>query len=182
VVRTRVGYTGGTTRNPTYSHLGDHTETVQIDYDPTRITYKDLLDIFWKNHDPTARSWTCQYMPVIFYHSNAQKKLAEQSKQRLESEGKRRVYTEILPAKEFYLAEDYHQKYYLRQIPELMNDFKSIYPDEKDFIASTAVARANGYVGGYGKIADLQLEIKKLGLSPEGEKKLRMILSSSQRQ
>ncbi len=67
MVRTRVGYAGGTKRNPTYYNLGDHTETIQIDYDPTYVSYRELLDIFWESHDPAARPWSRQYMAVVFY-------------------------------------------------------------------------------------------------------------------
>jgi len=69
VVRTRVGYTGGSTKNPTYHSLGDHTETVQIDYDPTQISFEELLDVFWDSHRPTQRAWSRQYMAAVFFHN-----------------------------------------------------------------------------------------------------------------
>ena len=99
---------------PTYRKMGDHTETVQVDYDPQRITYAQLLDIFWKSHEPTRRSWSRQYMHVVFYHNEEQKEIAEKSKQELEKSGRyeRPVVTEIVPAPLFYKAEEYHQKYF----------------------------------------------------------------------
>ena len=83
-----------------------------------------------------------------------------------------KIYTEILPATAFYLAEAYHQKYYLRQVPELVKEFAALYPDLNAFIASTAVSRVNGYIGGYGSLQSLQKEAAGLGLSPAGSKRL----------
>ncbi|MGB5616246.1 MAG: peptide-methionine (S)-S-oxide reductase, partial [Desulfobacterales bacterium] len=74
-----MGYAGGTKEAPTYHSLGDHTETIQIDYDPSQVSYNDLLDIFWQNHDPSSRAWSKQYMAAVFYHTDEQKKLAEES-------------------------------------------------------------------------------------------------------
>ena len=100
MVATRVGYAGGTTENPTYHNLGDHTETIQIDYDPTQISYR------------------------------------------------------------------------LRGSPTFMDEFAAIYPDPADLVNSTAAVRVNGYLGGYGTLADLQAEIDDLGLSPEAREEL----------
>ena len=83
-----------------------------------------------------------------------------------------RISTEILPATQFYLAEAYHQKYGLRHDSELMQELAAIYPDERDFVNSTAAARVNGYLGGYGTVKSLQDELDSLGLSPEANKKL----------
>jgi peptide-methionine (S)-S-oxide reductase len=163
-----VGYSGGTSENPTYYRLGDHSETVQIEYDPERITYRDLLDVFWWSHNPYNPSSGTQYMSVIFYHNDEQKMQAIESRDELEAETGRTIYTRIVPASTFYLAEDYHQKYYLQQYGELAEEFRAIYPDIEDFIKSTAVARVNGYAGGYGTQETLQKELDSLGLSPEG--------------
>jgi peptide-methionine (S)-S-oxide reductase len=113
-----------------------------------------------------------QYKSIIFYHNDEQKRLAEESKERLEAELNDKIFTEIIPASTFYLAEDYHQKYYLQQIPELFNEFKAIYPDMNDFISSTAAARINGYAAGYGTQAILQEELPDYGLSPGGTSKV----------
>ncbi len=168
VVKTRVGYAGGTKQNPTYRSLGDHTETVQIDYDPEKVTYSDLLDIFWNDHDPTTRR-TTQYMTMIFYHDGEQKKFAVKSKKQMQERLDGEVKTEIVKYSKFYLAEDYHQKYQLSRSRRLYSAFKSIYPDIKDFVDSTAVARANGLVSGKGDI-DI---VDKLGLNEEGKELIR---------
>ena len=76
MIRTRVGYAGGAKENPTYHNLGDHTETLQIDYDSSKISYEKLLELFWEEHDPTSRSWSRQYKAVVFYHDEEQKRLA----------------------------------------------------------------------------------------------------------
>ena len=172
MIRTRVGYTGGTTENPTYYNLGDHTETVQLEYDPTRISYQELLDVFWAGHSPDRPAWSRQYASIIFYHDEEQRRLAEASKGQYEAQCGCRVYTEIIPAATFYLAEDYHQKYQLQQSSTFMDVFAAIYPDPVDFVNSTAAARVNGYLGGYGTPADLQAEIDDLGLSPEAQEAL----------
>ena len=178
MVRTRVGYAGGTQKDPTYYNLGDHTEPLQIDYDPTQISYEELLAIFWDSHNPAKPPFSRQYQSIIFYHSEEQKRLAMETKAHVEDKTKAKVLTEIIPANEFYLAEDYHQKYYLQLVPELKKEFSAIYPNIDDFIASTAAARVNGYVGGYGTVEILPEEIDSFGLSPAGKKKLLDIVSA----
>lgn len=116
------GYTGGEIENPTYQQIGTgttkHVEAVQVTYDPEIITYEKLLDIFWRQIDPTDAGGQFadrgyQYTTVIFYHNDEQKNLAENSKQTLADSGKfnEPIVTRIEPAKEFYMAEDYHQDY-----------------------------------------------------------------------
>jgi methionine-S-sulfoxide reductase len=172
VVRTRVGYAGGNKQNPTYHNLGDHTETIQMDFDPRKVSYQSLLDIFWQCHDPLARPWSRQYKSVIFYHDDEQKSLALASRDRLEAAQKRKIHTEMLPAARFYLAEDYHQKYILQGVPELKREYRRIYPKTEDFVNSTAAARVNGYIGGHGRPADLRKDLGMLGLSPGAQERL----------
>ncbi|HIJ77610.1 MAG TPA: peptide-methionine (S)-S-oxide reductase [Deltaproteobacteria bacterium] len=180
MIRTRAGYTGGKKENPTYRALGDHAESIEIDYDPAVISYGELLEIFWKSHDPGSRPWSRQYMPAIFYHNEEQKKLAVESMKREEARTLRKIYTEISPASKFYRAEDYHQKYYLRQRPELMIELKEIYPSNEDFLNSTAAARLNGYLAVKGPYAALQAEIADL-LPPGESRKLLDIIRGPDR-
>jgi peptide-methionine (S)-S-oxide reductase len=125
VISTTSGYTGGYKQNPTYEEVSaggtGHAEAVQVIYDPHSISYAQLLEVFWHNIDPlTSNRQFCdkgnQYRSAIFYHSEEQKRLAEQSKKALEeSRGfKRPIVTELVPASEFYPAEEYHQDYYLK--------------------------------------------------------------------
>lgn len=172
VVRTRVGYAGGTKENPTYHALGGYTETVQIDYDSTKISYRELLDIFWESHEPEYRSWSQQYKSVIFYHSEEQKQLASETKVEREAELNKTLYTEIRSFTKFYLAEAYHQKYRLQQEKELMKEFKVIYTDIEAFVDSTAAARVNGYIAGYGDPSVLQDELSSLGLTKTAGERL----------
>ena len=179
MVRTRVGYSGGSTQSPTYHSIGDHSEAVQIDYDPSRISYRELLDIFWKSHDPGAKSWSRQYRVAIFYHGEEQRRLALESRDREAAKRKETIHTEVLPFTGFTLAEDYHQKYRLQQYPELASEFETVYPAMRDFVNSTAAARVNGFLGGYGSPELLKKEIGSYGLPAEAKKRLIDLLSST---
>lgn len=167
-----MGYAGGEKKQPTYRSLGDHTETVQVDFDPTVISYQELLDVFWASHIPGFRSWSRQYQNVVFYHNDEQKQMAEESKARVAAKTGGEVHTAILPATEFTLAEDYHQKYYLRQVPGLWRELSRIYPDLPSLVNSTVAARMNGYVAGYGSVSQLEEELPGLGLSPDAGRQL----------
>ena len=121
VISTISGYTGGTVANPTYEAVGrggtGHTEAVEIVYDPAKVTYEKLLDVFWHNHDPLAKNRQfCdrgdQYRPAIFYHNEEQRRLAEQTKAMHQARFKQPIQTEIVAAGPFYKAEEYHQDYY----------------------------------------------------------------------
>ena len=123
VLKATSGYTGGKTKNPTYEQVctnkTGHAEAVLVEYDPSIVTYEKLLDIFWDIHDPTTPNRQgpdvgSQYRSVIFYYTSEQEKAAKLSKERLAKSGKYRspIVTEILPAQEFYKAEEYHQDYY----------------------------------------------------------------------
>jgi len=172
VIRTRVGYAGGEKPNPTYHSLGDHTETIQIDYGPERVNYAELLDIFWRSHDPTNQPYARQYMSIVFFHDQEQEKLAEQTKAAIEEQTGRTVLTELRPAAAFHRAEDYHQKYSLRRHRDLLGELTAAYPDAADLTDSTAAARINGFLAGEGKAATLQSEIDSYGLSQKARDKL----------
>lgn len=123
VVSVTSGYTGGKEKNPTYEEVSSgstgHAESIEVQYDPEKISYQQLLDVFWHNIDPTTPNRQfcdrgSQYRSAIFYHNEKEKQLAEESKRKIESmsEFKGRVYTEITAASTFYPAEGYHQDYY----------------------------------------------------------------------
>jgi peptide-methionine (S)-S-oxide reductase len=172
VVRTRVGYAGGRKQNPTYYNLGDHTETVQVDYDPAQTSYEQLLAVFWATHNSCAQTGSRQYMSAVFYANDTQKKIALETRDREQARRRARIATEILPVEAFYVAEDYHQKYLLREEASLMREFQAMYPGPKDFRNSTAAARVNGYLGGHGSEQMIRKEIDQLGLSPEARQRL----------
>lgn len=173
-----MGYAGGSTRNPSYHNLADHTETVQVEYDPARLSYRQLLEWFWTAHDAAVKPWSRQYRSVIFYHDEEQRQTAEASKAQEESRRGVPIYTEIVPYTNFYLAEGYHQKYYLQLLPQLMGELRAVYPDQRDFINSTVVARINGYLAGYGSMLELQREIGDFGLSPAATKLLTALVGA----
>jgi methionine-S-sulfoxide reductase len=125
VVKTVVGYTGGSAEDANYekvsAHRTKHREAIEVTYDPAQISYDQLLDIFWRNINPTQGDGQfhdigLSYQAAIFYGGEEEKKTAEASKEKLGKSGKfsRPIVTEILPAQPFYAAEDYHQKYYLK--------------------------------------------------------------------
>jgi peptide-methionine (S)-S-oxide reductase len=122
VSATCVGFCGGAFENPTYQDVctdkTGHAEVVQVEFDPSQVSYERLLDVFWKNHDPTTRNRQgpdvgTQYRSVIFYHTAEQKAAAQASKEKLEKSGryKKPIVTEIVPATTFWRAEEYHQQY-----------------------------------------------------------------------
>ena len=124
VKSTQVGYTGGTFDNPTYEDVcagkTGHAESIQIDYDPSVVSYEELLKIFWNNHNPTTINQQGpdigeQYRSAVFYHDQEQKNIAFELMERLQSMAIKRfgkkIITEIIPAKTFFRAEEYHQRY-----------------------------------------------------------------------
>src|ERR1700722_5471534 len=129
VVRTRVGYTGGRKKHPTYHDLGDHTESLQIDFDPSRLSYADLLDVFWKTHNPCGNRWSRQYMSAVFCADAEQARQALPTRDREAARLRNQITTELLPLDEFYLAEDYHQKYLLQHCMPLLKELAAIYPE-----------------------------------------------------
>ena len=151
--------------------MGDHSETIQIDYNPDLVTYSELLDVFWSSHNPSTRSFSRQYRSIIFFHNEQQQRLGLDTRRRQQAE--KSVYTEIVPFAKFFLAEDYHQKYYLRRVEELMGELRRRYPLEEDFISSTVAARLNGYIGGFGTENQLEQELGSFALSDRAEKYIR---------
>jgi peptide-methionine (S)-S-oxide reductase len=123
VLSTTSGYTGGKVANPTYEQVSagrtGHAESVEVAYDPRKVSYAQLVDYFWHHIDPTVKDQQfcdhgSQYRTAIFVHSDEERKLAEESKKKVEAELKKPIYTEIDQAGPFYKAEDYHQDFYLK--------------------------------------------------------------------
>ena len=137
------------------------------------ISYAELLDVFWSAHNPGSPSFSRQYRSAIFFHDERQRRLAEESKKQQE----RRVFTDIEPLSRFYMAEGYHQKYYLRSVDLLMDELGTRYPEERGFVDSTVAARLNGYVGGFGSLEQLERELESFGLSEQAQQYLRKRVS-----
>ena len=134
VVDAKVGYTGGNTRNPTHEKVctdeTGHAEAVDVEYEPSKVSYEELLDVFWSIHDPTQLNKQgpdvgTQYRSAIFYHNEKQKKAAIASKEKLEKSGKYKkpIMTQIVLVSEFYKAEEYHQKYLEKRKSRVFNLF-----------------------------------------------------------
>jgi len=175
VLRTRAGYAGGSTMDPTYHDLGDHTESVQVDFDPSNISFGNLLDIFLAHIDPYYMPMTDRYISILFYHDDGQKNDIDRRIGEIESEIGTGVAVKVLPYDGFYPAEEYHQKYYLKSVSDLAKEYYDIFGVPEKLSGSTAAARVNGYVSGMGDSTQLEREIDLLGLSDAGKKRLRQI-------
>lgn len=148
-----------------------------VEYDPDRVSYEELLEVFWSSHDPGSKVWSRQYRNALFYHNEEQKRLALASKNRIAEESGTTVETDIEPAGAFYPAEDYHQKYALKNSKMFLAELRAFYPDDEKLTASTAAARINGYLGGYGSVKTFLKEVDSLGLSAEAKKQLLAIVN-----
>jgi peptide-methionine (S)-S-oxide reductase len=166
VVRTRVGYAGGDAPDPNYDDIGDHTEVVQVDYDPARADYGDMLEVFWAGHDPTGDAKR-QYRSLVLVHDDEQRARAEAHVEGIEQQAEVAVTTAIESYEGMTLAEDYHQKYHLRSEEELMAEFEAEY-SPAEMINSTAAARVNAVVGGQGGERVLESVRAEFGDQPIG--------------
>lgn len=181
VIHTRVGYAGGTQPDPTYRHLGDHTESVQLDYDPEQISFQQLLQLFWSGHNPAKAVWGRQYMSAIFYQDPIQQQQAMESLERQSMGGLFRFPTELWSLERFYPAEPYHQKHYLRRHSDLMRELAGRFADETMLISSTVAARLNGALAGFGEIEDLAPELSRLRIAEKDSRRLSGIVQEHRR-
>lgn len=177
VVRTRVGYAGGTTADPTYRRIGDHTECIQVDFDPTRITFEELLGAFFEMHNPARPAYSTQYASLVLAHDDAQAEEALAVRADWAESLGTELYTRVRRLDRFFNAEDYHQKYGLRSDRQLMREFDAVYPSPDRFRESTAAARVNGYVYAGGSLVQLEREIESYGLSASAAERLQAIAS-----
>jgi methionine-S-sulfoxide reductase len=178
VLRTRVGYAGGAKDKPTYRAIGDHTEALQVEFDPKRITFEDLLEVFFAEHDPFQRAWSTQYKAVLWTHGKEQEAVAKKALAALAKEEGREPTTELRPAPTFWIAEDYHQKYYLRSRTALFEALLGPKPDGKTVRESTVTARVNGWIGGYGTTEQIAAQVEALKLSEKAREALARELGS----
>lgn len=176
VIRTRVGYAGGTSAHPTYRQLDGHAETLQVDYDPSLVTYQQLLETFWQSHDSFAIAASPQYRSVIFVHNESQLDTAHASLNVATAGSGARPQTEIVPFERMTRAENYHQKYRLqalaraRTVREELLDRCGTF---NAFVDSTVAARINGYIAGWGSREKLEQQIGAFGLSEMAKAELR---------
>ena len=175
VYRTSVGYAGGTKVNPSYYSLGDHTEVVQIEFDPSVISYEELLGLFWQSHNSYV-NYKVQYMSLILYHNEQQKEIAERFIDLKENETGRKAATEVSRMTEFYRGEDYHLKFYLQRDKEILNDLLRYYEDIFALNDSTVAARLNSLLAGKGDPDLMKNEYEGYGLQDRALEKVRKIL------
>lgn len=149
-----------------------------MDFNPQEITYEELLRLFLNWHSPEYNVATRQYVSAIFYHNENQKEAAIEAINLEQQKNGIKLYTLMLPYEKLYLAEAYHQKYYLQLVDVLKQDIKSYYPNIRDFIDSTTAARINGYIKGLGTMDQLVKDIELMGLSEKGKKRLIEIVDS----
>ncbi|XP_062699414.1 peptide methionine sulfoxide reductase-like isoform X1 [Aedes albopictus] len=166
VLRTRVGYAAGTTENPRSKHVGDHVEVIEIHFDPKEISYKQLLEMFWNNHEYRASArLKREYMSMIMYHSEEHRQQAEASKvEQQAKEGDEVVVTEIVPESHLYPAANHNQKYRLQGHEDLA---KGLDLTPELLQTSHVAARLNGYLVGVGGLDQFEAEVGKLGLTEE---------------
>jgi len=169
-----VGYSGGKLEAPTYHRLGDHTETIEIDYDPAVVSYDDLLGVFFSNHSPTRPAYSVQYRSAVFYRTDEERDAAQRAIERLQTTVGT-VHTAVEPFSRFWRAEDYHQKYRLRRYRDLTAEFHAMYPADRDFVDSTAVARVNGWLDGCGGRLQIDRDLPRTGLSQAAQDEVRAI-------
>lgn len=169
VARTRTGYAGGTAPEPTYRQLGDHSETVEIDYDSEIISLEQLLNRFWYNHNPENINEYKgrQYRSIVLYRDEVQYRIIREVMREWELSGKGRPDTEIAPFERFYVAEDRHQKYYLKRFPDAIAKLSALYPSHDQLVNSTLAARLNGLAKGYTNLARIAEEIEVWPIRPE---------------
>ncbi|GLX67176.1 peptide-methionine (S)-S-oxide reductase MsrA [Paenibacillus glycanilyticus] len=162
VIRTRVGFAGGTTAEPVYRNMSDHTETVELAFDAAIVTYDELLETFWNNHNPYNINGykDRQYQSLLLYRDAEQGELFRGIKSRIEQD-KGPLDTELAQLKTFYPAEGRHQKYYLKRFPNAVDQLRRLYPSDEEMERSTLVARLNGVAKGFLNLERLLSEMEQ---------------------
>jgi len=170
VAGTRVGFAGGTTDDPEYRDMGDHSETVEIAYDDGRLTLEELLRAFWDNHNPDNINGYKgrQYRSLLLYRDERQLAAMRSIKSEVES-AKGPLDTEIAPLAAFFPAEPRHRKYYVKRYPDAIGKLNELYESEEAWTESTLAARLNGLAKGYVNLEPILREIGEWALD-EGRK------------
>jgi len=176
VLVTSVGYAGGSKEGPTYRSIGDHTESFQLIYDPEVISYEEIQDVFWDDHNPYSQSPYTQYQNIAFYENDDQRKAIGRYVSKLEKDG-RKVKARVEPLRSYTLAEDYHQKHSLRRFPEFVEALEGM-AQGQGWMFTKEATRLNGYLGNYGSCESLEKEVRSFGLPDRLEDKLLDIVCS----
>uniref|UniRef100_A0A0N5AU00 peptide-methionine (S)-S-oxide reductase n=1 Tax=Syphacia muris TaxID=451379 RepID=A0A0N5AU00_9BILA len=172
VVRTRVGYAGGEKPSPSYYDLGDHTETIEVEYDDSLVSFDRILDCFWSHHDPTQKT-SRQYQSTIFYVNDEQRKIAEHSFELMQQKRAPLILsTRIVELDQFYQAEDYHQKYWLRCQPAI---FRKLNLSDEQLVSSTLAAKVNAFLAGYDNFKVLERLAREYHLDTDLKNSIELI-------
>ncbi|WP_438448668.1 peptide-methionine (S)-S-oxide reductase MsrA [Gorillibacterium sp. sgz5001074] len=170
-VRTRTGYAGGSTAHPTYRDMGDHSETVEVVYDPSLLPLERILEVFWTGHNPDNINdyKGRQYRSLVLYHSAEQLEVIREVLELRDREGRPRPETEISLIQSFYPAEERHQKYYLKRYPDAVKQLSELLSasEPEALTDSTLAARLNGLAKGYTNLERILKEIRTWEIGPE---------------
>ena len=165
MIATRVGFAGGTRQQPVYATPGDHRETVEVDYDPGRISYAQLLDAFWRSHPATVGGGPPRTREAVLFTDESQRRAAVASRRAVARAAGEPVVDEVIPERRFWAAPSMHQKANLqRMAPELVRDLARRYGSLDTFLASPAAAWLNAYAGGFGGEQALRAASAELGI------------------
>lgn len=167
VLRTRVGFAGGTAPDPTYRDMRDHTETVQLEFDGGILSFEELVALFWERHNPVNINGYKgrQYQSLLFYENEIQRSAIEHVLHDRQSRWLQKPDTEIMPYDRFHLAEERHQKYYLKRFPHAVATLMSRYAAHEQLIDSTIAARLNGLAKGYTNMERIKREVEMWRIS-----------------
>jgi peptide methionine sulfoxide reductase MsrA len=167
VVATRTGYAGGTLAEPRYHLIGDHLEAIEVTYDPARAGYEDLLAVFWASHPAAGAPGPSRTREAALYDGEGQRRLALASRRAVARRAGERVGTAVLPVGRFWPAEEMHQKAHLQRLaPGLVAELATRHGGLDSFLASTAAARLNAYLGGFAGETALAEAAAELDLDP----------------
>ncbi|BBM86797.1 methionine sulfoxide reductase [Candidatus Uabimicrobium amorphum] len=153
--------------------MGDHIETLEVDYDSQVVSFADLLEVFWKSRRHDRPPYSRQYKSAIFPHTQEQSHIVQET-QKAYKKKYQVSYVEVIEKFTFYMAEDYHQKYWLQHTPFLLMLFYKVYKDDlmPTLFRSTVAARVNGYIRGYGKFSQIQAEFPKFNWPQEKQQEI----------
>ncbi|NOV02284.1 peptide-methionine (S)-S-oxide reductase MsrA [Paenibacillus planticolens] len=174
VIRTRVGFAGGTTDNPTYRQLGDHTEVVEVDFDSVNVKLETILQVFWSAHNPVNINdyKGRQYKSLVLFRDPEQLRIISEVMKSYEEQGNETPDTEVAPFSGFYIAEDRHQKYYLKRFPDAIDKLRPLFPTEEELTNATLAARLNGLSKGYTNMEKIIKEIRTWHLNGEEQEEI----------
>lgn len=180
VLRTRVGYSGGKSTNPSYKVVDLHTEVVEIDYDPQVISYGDLIDVFFASHNETLRPYDQRVKSLIFYRNDDEHKIAREKLNAIRNATPEEdsVYTELKAFDVFYLAEPEHQNRSLKLEVSLYDELKQIFGSEDNMLLSILVSKLNGYIYGYGEQEGALELLEGSGLSEASKERVLDVINS----